>query len=90
MIKLSAAVDPASRRTYYRNRVRDLRRLLEEVDAERCLAVFRAHQYGATPEEIAQVALLDPADVRQTIDALGGEPDIDQWDDGPDWVRIYR
>lgn len=51
--------------------------------------MFRAHQHGVAAEQIAHLALLDCAEVERCVAELSREPDVDQWRDGPDWVKCY-
>jgi hypothetical protein len=74
---------------HYRRRISDLGDVIDGARAGRELAMYRAHQHGATPEEIARWALIDVADVRNTIELLGKEePAIDEWSDAPHYIEI--
>lgn len=70
-------------------RIRDLRRVMEGAEAERDLAMYRAHQGGMPMEQIASVALLPVEDVRREITLLSREDDIDEWAEGPTWREFY-
>ncbi len=82
--------DSGARLEHYRQRIRDLGQVVAAAGCDRDLAIFRAHQCGATQEDLARLALVDVAEVAQVIDSLRREPEIDEWSDGPDWVRLYR
>lgn len=75
---------------YYRQRVRELSQVIDAAGCDRELAIYRAHLCGVPPTELARLASLEPGQVGRIIAELGREPDVDEWPEGADWVRIYR
>jgi hypothetical protein len=74
----------------YRDRIRHLGHVIDDASADRELAMLRAHQHGATHEEIARWAFAEVPDVRSVIDALVKEEGVQEWSDGPDYVAFWR
>jgi hypothetical protein len=73
----------------YQDRIRDLGRVIDSASADRELAMLRAHEHGATHEEIARWALTKVPDVRSVIDSLAKEDGVEEWSDGPDYVALW-
>jgi len=74
----------------YRRRITQLGDVIDGARAARDLAIYRAHQHGATPEENARWALIDVDDVRGVVELLHQEPGVEEWTDGPCYVEIHR
>jgi hypothetical protein len=66
-------------REQYRRLLFELSDVIDSVLGDRRLAMYRAYQHGMELAEIARRAHVDIADVRDAIDALSGEPDVDDW-----------
>jgi hypothetical protein len=73
----------------YRDRIRHLGHVIDNASADRELAMLRAHQHGATHEEIAHWALTGVPDVRSVIDSLTKEEGVEEWPDGPEYVTLW-
>jgi hypothetical protein len=85
-------IDTAAAKTseHYRERINHLGDVIDGASGERDLAMYRAHQRGATLEQIARWALTDVDEVRRIVESLSHEPDIDEWGDGPRYIEVYR
>ncbi|MQA24313.1 MAG: hypothetical protein GEU94_02320 [Micromonosporaceae bacterium] len=75
---------------HYCDRIRELTRVMEGAAAERDLAMYRAWQRGMPPEQVARLASEEPDEVRRTVTVLDREEDIDEWGEGPTWIKFYR
>ncbi len=75
---------------HWTQRIRHLTRVMEDVGADRELAMYRASQRGVEVGEIAHLALLEAAEVERMLAMCRRDPDIDSFSEGPDWVRFYR
>jgi hypothetical protein len=73
----------------YQERIRHLGRVIDSASADRELAMLRAHELGATHEEIARWALAKVPDVRSVIDSLAKEEGVEEWGDGPDYLAVW-
>ncbi|MFE1362109.1 MULTISPECIES: hypothetical protein [Streptomyces] len=79
-----------TRAEFYLDRVRRLSHIVEEVTSDRDLAVLRAHEHGASHQEIARRADFKTADVDTVVTTLLAEEDIADWCDGPDYLPVWR
>ncbi|MGW7296160.1 hypothetical protein ACWGIB_27705 [Streptomyces xiamenensis] len=80
--------DPMSA-AYYLDRIRRLSHVVDDVTADRDLALLRAYERGASHQEIARRADLKPAEVEAVVTSLLAEEDIADWYDGPDYLPVY-
>ncbi|GAB3422140.1 hypothetical protein [Flindersiella endophytica] len=77
--------DPAER---YGRLLFELGDTIASVRCDWRLAMYRAHQNGMDPVEIAQRAHADLSDVQDAIVTLRGEPEVDEWQIAR-WVPRY-
>lgn len=61
---------------------------ITSVQHDHRLAMYRAHQHGMPPEEIARRAHANLGDVEDAIDTLSREPEADEWQIAA-WVPRY-
>ncbi|GAA2065236.1 hypothetical protein N0X72_04925 [Streptomyces carpaticus] len=80
---------PPGSAAYYLDRIQRLSHVVDDASADRDLAVLRAHERGASHQEIARRAHLKPAEVEAVVTALLAEEDIADWCDGPDYLPAY-
>lgn len=75
---------------FFIDRLSHLARVLTEASDDRDLIMFRAHQNGASVEEIANWAETNVETVQRAIDLLTGVGcSTEDWCVGPKWLKWY-
>ncbi len=85
-----ATNDPADARAHLEDRIRELTRVLEGANAERQLAMYRAHREGVPVADLARMAYFpDEAPVREILAVYSRDEDADDYPEGPRWVELW-
>lgn len=70
----------------HRARIREMVRAIEDADAERALAMFRAYECALPVAEIARLATVGIDETWDTIRRYAADPDVPAYDELGRWL----
>jgi hypothetical protein len=70
-------------------RIREMRRVLEDVENEQMLAIHRAARIGVPSDLLARWSFRTVDQVDKLVADLNADPDFDEYEEGPRWVEMW-
>ncbi|MGA8116566.1 MAG: hypothetical protein WCA46_23155 [Actinocatenispora sp.] len=79
----------ADAREHLKERVQDLDDVIEDVSAERSLALFLAYRNGLSIPDIAETVREETDSVAKVIVSFEGDEEADTYEEGPRWIAVW-
>jgi hypothetical protein len=70
-------------------RIREMRRVLEDVESEQTLAIHRAARIGVPSDLLARWTFKKVDEIDKLVAELNADPDFDEYEEGPRWIETW-
>ncbi|WP_163508735.1 hypothetical protein [Fodinicola acaciae] len=85
----NSAASPPTERDRLERRIRELSRVLEDVEIEQMMAIYRASRIGVPTSLIARWSLKTADKVEELVADLSTDPDNEDYEEGPRWIATW-